>query len=291
MIEHLDINGLRGTSQRQFTQRRQIGFGKEMTKRPRRLVRDIDFAGFQTFDQFVWRQINDFNFSIIEDRVGHRLAHADSREPGNHIIEAFDMLDIERRQDIDPGIAELFDILPAFGVATARRVGVREFIDQRDGRLTHQHGVDVEFGQYMRAMFNFQAGKDFKGRDQRFGFRASVRFDNTGNDVLALFEQFCPFAQHLKSLADAGRGPQKYLELSTRFFFGLAKQRLGGGSVQFCNIHGTRLAEIRSSCRLRRSTLMRGSPMRPNKGYSVDETTASRICCGLNFRAEAIRVT
>ena len=44
VVEHLGIYRLRGASQRQFAQCRQICLGKKVTERTRRFVRHIDFA-------------------------------------------------------------------------------------------------------------------------------------------------------------------------------------------------------------------------------------------------------
>ena len=57
----------------------------------------------------------------------------DAGDPGHHVIQAFEMLDIERRPHADARIQELLDVLPALGVAGNRvpfgQVGVRELVD------------------------------------------------------------------------------------------------------------------------------------------------------------------
>ena len=42
------------------------------------------------------------------------------------------MLDVERRQHVDTGVAQFLDVLPAFGMAAARSVAMGEFIHERD---------------------------------------------------------------------------------------------------------------------------------------------------------------
>ena len=53
------------------------------------------------------------------------------------------MLDVDRRDHVDPGIEQLVDVLPALLVARARHVGVGELVDQRDGGVAGQHAVEV----------------------------------------------------------------------------------------------------------------------------------------------------
>ena len=81
------------------------------------------------------------------------------------------MLDIERRPDVDADVEQLFDILPAFGMTAVRRVGVREFVDEDELRLSRQRGVYVEFLDDATAIFTFAAGQGFETVEERLGFR------------------------------------------------------------------------------------------------------------------------
>ncbi len=46
--------------------------------------------------------------------------------------------------DVDAGVEQFLDVLPALGVARAGRVGVRQLVDQDQRRLARQRGVEVE---------------------------------------------------------------------------------------------------------------------------------------------------
>ena len=235
-----------------------------MPERPRRLVRHIHLARFQPLDQFVGRQVDDLDLGIVEHGIGHGFAHPHPREACHDVVETFDVLDVERGQYVDAGVAQLLDILPALRVAAAGGIGVREFVDQRDGRLAHQHGVDVEFIEPVRAVDDGAAWQDFERSDQRFGFGATVRFDHADDDIGPALEQFGPFAQHLESLADPGRRAKKDFQPPARFLLRRLEQRLRGRSGGI--VHPCGVVEIRSSCRLRRRTLTCGSPITPSSG-------------------------
>ena len=59
------------------------------------------------------------------------------------IVQAFDVLDVERGIDVDAGGDQLLDIHVALGMPAARRVGVRQFIDQRELRAARQQRVEI----------------------------------------------------------------------------------------------------------------------------------------------------
>ena len=68
--------------------------------------------------------------SMIE--VRHGLADSDPGDPGDDVVEAFDVLDVERRIDVDPGGEQLLDIHVALGMPALRRIGMRKLIDQNE---------------------------------------------------------------------------------------------------------------------------------------------------------------
>jgi len=55
------------------------------------------------------------------------------------------VLDVQRRDDVDPGLEQLLDVLPALLVPRAGDVHVRELVDERDLRTPGEDGVDVHF--------------------------------------------------------------------------------------------------------------------------------------------------
>src|SRR5574340_342426 len=52
--------------------------------------------------------------------------------PHLSLVQALEMLDVDRRVDVDPGGQELLHVLPALLVARAGGVGVGELVDQGD---------------------------------------------------------------------------------------------------------------------------------------------------------------
>ena len=118
-----------------------------MAHRSFRLLRHIDLTLAQAFDQVLGREIDDLDVvRLVEDAVGHRLAHPDPGDLGDDVVQALDMLDIKRREDIDAGGNYLLDIKIALGMPASRGVGMREFVDENQLRTALQDRVEIHFG-------------------------------------------------------------------------------------------------------------------------------------------------
>ena len=72
-----------------------------MAKRTCRLVRDVDFAFLQPFDELVRRDVDNLDLCHLKDTIRNRFAYTDARERGNDVIKALDVLDIDRRINVD----------------------------------------------------------------------------------------------------------------------------------------------------------------------------------------------
>ena len=85
---------------------------------------------------------------LVEERVGHGLPDADAGDAADHIVQALDVLDVERREHVDARRQQLVDVLPALRVPRSGDVGMRELVDQdraTDGAC--QRRVEIELGQ------------------------------------------------------------------------------------------------------------------------------------------------
>ena len=144
IAHHLLVDPLRRAAQCELAQRGQVAGREVVPDRALGLVRHIDLAVAQPLDQVLRRQVDQLDVvGLVDDRVGHRLAHADARDAGDDVVQAFDVLDVERGVDVDAGGDQLLDIHVALGMPAARRVGVRQLIDQGELRAARQQRVEV----------------------------------------------------------------------------------------------------------------------------------------------------
>src|SRR6202008_1647982 len=72
--------------------------------------------------------------AVAQD-VRHRLADPPAGDPGDDVVEAFQVLDVNGGVDVDAGIEHFDHVLPAAFVAAAGHVAVRQLVDQRHGRV------------------------------------------------------------------------------------------------------------------------------------------------------------
>ena len=186
-----------------------------MLKRAFSLPGNVDLALPHTLYEVVGGQVDQFDgIGAIEYRVRHGFAHPHVRDLGDHVVEAFDVLDIDGGVNVDAVAHQLFDVEITFRVAAAFDVGVSEFVDQNDLRMTSDDGIEVHLLEPLTLIENAPARHDFEARQQRFGFPAAVRLDNADNDVVAVLVARLRLLQHLIGLADARCGADKDAQLT-----------------------------------------------------------------------------
>ena len=99
------------------------------------------------------------------DLVGNRFALLHGRDLLDDVIERLEVLDVQGRDDADPGLEQLLDVLPALLVARAGHVGVRELVDERDLRPPGEHGIDVRLLELPVPVAELSARDEFERPD------------------------------------------------------------------------------------------------------------------------------
>ena len=226
--EQLLVDALGGAPQGELAQRRQVGGREEMLERALGLLGDVDLAFLEPLDQVVGRQIDQLDgVGAVEHGVRHRLAHAHMRDLRDDVVEAFDVLDIDRGVDVDAAAHQLFDIEIALRMAAAFDVGMRELVDQHDLRPAGDDGVEIHLLEPLSFVLDAPARNDLQAFEQRFGLLAAVRLDDADDDIVAVLLAGARLLQHLVGLADAGRGADEDSELADAPF--LAARRFEQG--------------------------------------------------------------
>ena len=83
-------------------------------------------------------------FRATHGLVRDRLALLDGCDLLDDVVQRLQVLDVHGRDDVDPGLEQLLDVLPALRIARAGDIGVRELVDERDLRPPGEHGVDIQ---------------------------------------------------------------------------------------------------------------------------------------------------
>ena len=235
LLEQLLVHALRRAPQGELAQGREIGRREVVLERPLGLLGDVDLALLQALDQVVGRQVDELDgIGAVEDGVGHRLAHAHAGDLRHDIVQAFDVLDIDRGIDVDALLQQLLDIEVALGMPAAGGIGVRELVDQDQLRAPLERGIEIELAEDAIDVDHRLAREDLEALEQGLRLLAAVRLDHADDDVHALLPLGASRLQHLISLADAWGRTDKDLETAGAdllLALGLSQQGLRRGSL------------------------------------------------------------
>ena len=234
---HLRVHAVGGPAKGELTERDQVALPEEILDRLLRLVRHVDLALAEAFQEIVGRQVDQLDVvGLLEHRVGHRLADHDAGDLGDDVVEALDVLDVHRGVHVDAGVEELEHVLPSLGVAGPRRVGVGELVHQDQGGAARQRAVQIELAQARSAILHAPRRQRLEPGQQRVGLGALVRLDVADDHVAAVGALVAPGLEHRVRLADAGGGAEEDLQLAAPlarlFFFDAGQERFRVGSVR-----------------------------------------------------------
>lgn len=190
--------------QRQLAQRREVARAEVVGQGGVHLVRLVDVPVRHAPTDRLWRHVDELDLiGTPDDLVGHRLALPHTRYRVDDITERLQMLDVHRRDHIDPGFQQLLDVLPALAVARTGHVGVRQLVDQRHGRLAFQDRVHVHFGENRAAVLQLPALNLLQAVQHDLGAGPAVVLDERHHGVRTPLHAPVRLGQHRVRLTDA----------------------------------------------------------------------------------------
>ncbi len=155
------------------------------------------------------------------------------------VVEAFQMLDVQRGPDVDAGGEQFVDVLPPLRVAATRNVGVGIFVDQEQAGTPGQRRVQVELPHDLVAIDDRLARQPLEALELPLGLAPAVRLHQAGDDVAAAGFFGLGGGQHGIGLADARSGAQKYLQVPAPFLPGERQQSVRGSALLGVEGHGS----------------------------------------------------
>ena len=236
---HLVVDAIGGAAQRQLAQREQVALAEEVRHRPLGLLRQVDLAGTQARQQLVGRQVDDDHLvGLVEEPIGHGLPDTDAGDAADDVVQALQVLHVHRRPDVDTRVEQFLDVLPAFRVARARRVAVRQFVQQHQAvvvvRAEGQRGIEVELLQHAVAVGHGLQRQARQVARHDLGLGAAVGLDEAHHQRRALGPGRPRGGQHRVGLADAGGGTEEDLQPAAPrarlVMLHLPQQRVGIGA-------------------------------------------------------------
>jgi hypothetical protein len=203
---HVVFDPVGGAPQGQLAQGHEVALAEEVLRRPFGLRRQVDLARGQPLDQFVGRGIDQHDLvGTVEEGVWQRLVHHDAGDAADHVVEALEMLNVERAVDVDAGCQQFLDVLPALGVARTGEVGMRQFVHQDKTGPARQGGIEIELGQASAAVIDQCRRQHRQAVEQRRRLAATVGLDHACQHVDTVSPQLARRQQHREGLAHACR--------------------------------------------------------------------------------------
>ena len=178
---------------------------KKFARAATRALGGIDLAFLEPFPQVLGRQVDvDDLVGLGEDGIRETLPDLDAHGALDHVVEALQVLDVEGRDDVDPGGQDVLDILVPFRVPASGDVGVGQLVDERDLGLAGQNGVHVHLFHGDAVILLAAPGNDFQPAGEFGDLRPAVRLEQSDDDVDPPALQPVAFLEHLVGLADPG---------------------------------------------------------------------------------------
>ncbi len=198
------VDAVREPQQRKFPQRREVAGTEIVGERGVDPIRLVHVAVGHAPPQRFGRHVDEFDLvGCAHDPVwdGFSLLH-----PGDafdDIVDGFEVLDVQGRDDVKARVEQLFDILPAFLVSRTRYVRMGQLVDQYDVGTPSQDGVDVHLVEVDIAVVDLAQRQDLEVAELLRGSRPPVGLDDADDDVRAPLVASATLVEHRERLADA----------------------------------------------------------------------------------------
>src|SRR5664280_2603152 len=174
--EPLDFDLLGHLAQRRLAQRREVLDLEEVVQRRLHALGPVHLARAQAPNQRLWGEIDQHDLvGRREDVVGDRLAYDRAGQLGHLVVEALQVLHVDRREHVDSRVEHVAYVLIALLVLDARRVGVRQLVDQAQLGLAREHRRQVHLLQRFVAVLDVAARDDLQPIRLSDGLVATMR--------------------------------------------------------------------------------------------------------------------
>ena len=132
-IAQIAIDMLGHDPQRHFAQRGQVALPEKIFRRRRPRGRRDRLCLRAAARAALRREVDEYDLvGQIEDGIGNGLPHGGTSDLPDGVAPAFEVLDVDRGENVDAGVEQFNDVLVALRMTRTGRVGVRELVDERE---------------------------------------------------------------------------------------------------------------------------------------------------------------
>ena len=111
---------------------------------------------------------------VVEEAVGNGLPDDHPGDLGYHVVQALEVLNVDRGVDVDAAAEEFLHVLPALLVARTRGVGVGELVHEGNLWPAGEHRVQVHLGELDPHILDARLRQDFQPLQEGVGLGAAV---------------------------------------------------------------------------------------------------------------------
>src|SRR5262249_44292907 len=201
------------------------------------------FAVPKALNQILGRYVDKLDcIGTVKNRVRDGFAYSNMSDLRHDVVEALDVLDIERRVDVDALIQQLLDVEIALRMTATCDIGMGKFVDEDDLRMPRQDGIEVHLLDPLAFVIDPLTRDDFEIFEERLGLLTAVGLHYAHNDVIAVLLSRPGLLQHLIGFAEARSCTHEYLQrpeasflTSGRFKQGFRRRALVLFAPLFCH--------------------------------------------------------
>jgi hypothetical protein len=168
--------------------------------------------------QLLGRRVNQLNLIRFAQRpIRHSLSNGYAGDLFDGVGDAFEVLDVYCRYDIDAGIEEFHNVLPPLVIAAGTGgICVSQFIDERNLGVPSENGVEVHLGKDRSPVLDDLHWNHLEVSDQLLGERSPVTLHESDDDVSTPLLAPVTLAEHRVGLPNPGSGAEVDSEVTSR---------------------------------------------------------------------------
>ena len=209
VVVELLVDAVGHPQQGEFAQRGEVALPEVVAQGGVDALGRVDVAVGQTAAQGLGGHVHELDLVRRPHHpVRHRLL---LRHPGDaldDVVERLEVLEVDRRDHIDPGVEEGVDVLPPLGVGRPRDVGVGQLVHQDQLRLAGHQALQVHLLERLAPVLDRLAGEDRQVTELGVGLGPAVLLDPADDHVGAALLAPPTLVQHGVRLADPRGRPQ-----------------------------------------------------------------------------------
>jgi hypothetical protein len=203
------VDLVRGPQQCQLAQGGEVADPEVVPQGRVDLLGGVDVAVRHTAAKRFWRHVDQLDlFGSPDNGVRDPLPLRDPGDFFDHVVEGFQMLNVDRGDHVDARGQEHFDVLPALLVARPGHVGMRKLVDQGHRGVAGQDRVQVHLRECAFTIGDLAARNHLQPLEQLSRMPPAVGLDVPDDDVRAALGATTALIEHGVGLPDAGGSAQ-----------------------------------------------------------------------------------